>query len=238
MMAARGTLARRLVVGFLAVTVPGTLVLGAVTLYSIRSLAAAVRQLEEITLSLQSTQDLQLALDQATTPLQDYLLRGGQWRQQEFDRLIGVAQRKMISCASAACHGASRTPGEMAGLLVPTIEWLRAQGRLIFERAPLASDSARLLQVQEIDQLVSGTSQQLQRMSAALLVRVGALRQQAGAVSRQASVLTGGLTLAIVMLACAVAIIIANRISRPIQELLLGTRRIMAGNWGYRVRVG
>ncbi|MFQ5882760.1 MAG: sensor histidine kinase [Candidatus Methylomirabilales bacterium] len=235
--ARRGTLARRLTIGFLAVTLPGTVVLGVVTLYSIRSLVVVNRQLEEISLSLEATEGLHLVLTQVAAPPREYLLRGGQGREQEFGRLIRVAEQQRVSCASAACHGVSRTPKEMAALLAPTIEQLRTKGRLIFETALPGRKSNALLWMGEIDQLVSGTSQQLQRMSAALVLRVEALRQQSHEVSRQASVLIASLTLAIILLACGMAVILAKRISRPLQGLLLGTRRVMAGDWGYRVRV-
>lgn len=233
----RPTLARRLVIGFLAVTLPGTFVLGAVTLYSIRALVMVNRQLEQITLSLEATWNLHTALTQAAAPPREYLLRGGQGREQEFDRLMRVAEEKLVSCASAACHGTSRTPKEMAGLLTPTIEQLRSNGRLIFDTARAERKSDGLLRMKEIDELVSGSDQQLHRMSAALLLRVDALRQQSYAVSRRASFLIGSLTLAVILLACGVAVVLARRISRPLQELLLGTRRVMAGDWGYRVGV-
>ncbi|MBI4611151.1 MAG: HAMP domain-containing protein [Candidatus Rokubacteria bacterium] len=231
------TLARRLIIGFLVVTVPGTVLLGAVTLYSIRSLVIVNRQLEQITLSLQTTWDLHMALAQAAIPPREHLRRRGQADQANFDRLIGLAEEKLVSCASAACHAASRTPREMARLLNPAIEQLRSEGRLIFEMARPGKEPNAALHMNEMDRLVSTTNEQLHRMSAALLLRVEALRQEAHAVSRQASVLTASLTLAIVLLACSVALVLAKRISGPVQDLVVGTRRVMAGNWGYRVRV-
>ncbi|MFQ5829593.1 MAG: sensor histidine kinase [Candidatus Methylomirabilia bacterium] len=235
--AGRKTLAGRLVIGFLAVTVPGTVILGGVTLYSIWSLAGVNRQLEEISVSLEATWDLHLALMEAAAPPREYLLRGGQGREQEFDRLIRAVEEKVVSCASAACHVTSRTPKEMARRLTPTIEELRDGGRLIFQTARPERELTGLLRVKEIDRLVSGPNEQLHRMSAALLRRVEVLSRRSDAVIRQASVLTASLTLAIVLLACGVAILLAKRISSPLQELLLGTRRVMAGEWGYRVGV-
>jgi signal transduction histidine kinase len=237
MIAARGTLARRLVIGFLAVTVPGTLVLGAVTIYSIRSLVTANHRFEEINQSLGATRDLHLTLTQTAAPLRQYLLRGERGGQQEFERLIRGTEEKMVSCASAACHGASRTPREMAALVAPTIGQLRAKGRLIFEAARSRNESTNLRRLEEIEQLVSGTGQQFQRMSAALLLRAEALHEESHSVSRRTVVLTPMLTVAVVLLACGVAVVLAKRIARPIHELLLGTRQVMAGEWGYRVRL-
>ncbi|MFQ5898884.1 MAG: ATP-binding protein [Candidatus Methylomirabilia bacterium] len=235
--AKRKTLARRLMIGFLAVTVPGTVILGAVTLYSIWSLGKVNDQLEEISLSLKATWELHLSLMAAAAPLREYLLRGGQARQQEFDRLIRVVDEKIASCASVACHVASQTPREMASRLAPTIDQLRRKGGVIFQTARPASKSDGLLRMTEIEQLVSGPNRQLHRMSAALLLRVQVLRRQSDAVIRQASVLTASLTFAIVLLVCGVAMVLAKWISSPLQELLLGTRRVMAGDWGYRVGV-
>ncbi|MBI4560669.1 MAG: hypothetical protein HY724_01390, partial [Candidatus Rokubacteria bacterium] len=69
--AGRGTLARRLIIGFLVVTVPSTVVLGVVMLYSIRSLMVVNRQLEEVSLSLEATWALHQALSQAAAPPQE-----------------------------------------------------------------------------------------------------------------------------------------------------------------------
>ena len=236
-MANRGTLTRRFIIGFLTVTVPGTVVLGAVTLYSLWALVRVNRQLDEINRSLNATWALHQALSEAAAPPQEYLRRGGEGLRQEFDRLMGAVEEKIASCASATCHGTSRTPKEMAGLLTPSIAQLRTKGRLIFDTTRPGREANGLLRMEEIDRLVSGANEQLHRMSAALLFRVESLREQSHAVSRRASFVTASLSLAIILLACGVAFVLSKRISRPLQELLVGTRRVMAGDWGYRVGV-
>lgn len=74
-------------------------------------------------------------------------------------------------------------------------------------------------------------------MATVLVQKVEKLRRQSHLVSRQAFALTVVLTLLITGSAIAVASELAKRISRPIQELALGTRRITAGDWTYRVPV-
>jgi len=61
-------LARRFLTGVLAVTLPGTLVLGAVALYAVALLGTVSQHLAEITLSLEATRGLHLAVSRADAP--------------------------------------------------------------------------------------------------------------------------------------------------------------------------
>jgi hypothetical protein len=46
---------------------------------------------------------------------------------------IAEAEAKVGSCAEAACHGTSRMPRQLATALLPAIDHLRTEGRLILE---------------------------------------------------------------------------------------------------------
>lgn len=234
----RGSLRQRLTIGFLVVAIPGTLVLGIVTIYSIRSLFLVTHQLEEITLSLDATRNLQIALTELAAPLRDYLVGGRNEQQQaQFNLEVRAANDALVSCSSAACHATTLTPRQMAARLSPTLDRLRAKGAMVLGSDLPETQAARLLQLEDIDRLIGKASAQLGEMSNALVRRVEALRTQSHSVSRQALVLTVLLTLAITATGCAMATELAKRISRPIQDLLLGTRRVTAGDWVYRVAV-
>ncbi len=245
--APRGMLVRRLVLAFLAVTLPGTLVLGAVTFYAIRSLVLVNRQLEEIGFSLEATQDLHLALTRAAEVPRDFLLRGDpasrEPLRQEFQHGLSRLQHKIQSCSAAACHGATHSPREMAHLLSPALLELQREG-LALMATPLTPAAAGALtrapapsaDMARVDAAVSRASTRLGRMADSLGVRVTELREQSRAVSHWASLLTVLLTLIIVLVACGVAVLLAERISSPVNKLLKGTRQVMAGDWNYRVR--
>ncbi|MBI4409290.1 MAG: HAMP domain-containing protein [Gemmatimonadetes bacterium] len=234
----RGVLAWRLVTAFLAVTIPGTLVLGGVTFYAMHSLVSVNRELEEIGLSLEATQALHLALTQAVAPAREALVAGGNTRalQREFEQRNTALRTKLASCGAAACHGAPRSPREMAASLSPAADRLLEEGRQIFASASVPAGTASR-SVARLEEPVSTASRQLQRMSDELLLRVETLRDRSRRVSRSALALTVTFTLVITLLAGTVAVLLAHRISRPVQQLLLGTRRVMAGDWADPVRV-
>jgi len=58
----------------------------------------------------------------------------------------------------------------------------------------------------------------------------------ADAVRRRAWVLTVALTTAIALAGAAAAMLTARRIARPLNDLLLGIRRVMTGDWSHQVR--
>jgi two-component system NtrC family sensor kinase len=96
-----------------------------------------------------------------------------------------------------------------------------AAGRLLPLRAGIATVEARL-----------------QPMSATLRTRVDELAMRARAVERTGFVVTGVLTIALVLVATAGAAVLARRIVRPVRDLLAGTNRVMTGDWSVRVREG
>lgn len=74
-------------------------------------------------------------------------------------------------------------------------------------------------------------------MADTLVKRVAALREQSQALSQRALTLMILVSFAVVVMGSCIAAFLANRVSRPIQGLLQGTRRVRAGDWGYRVMV-
>jgi len=234
----RGNLTRRFILGFLIATIPGTIVLGLFTIYSVRSLVAVNRQLDEISLSLEATDHIQLALFKADAVARAFLLHRHDGGPQEFEGAVHSAQEQLTSCASASCHGNSRlTTNEMAASLSPKFERLRVQGLKVFEVASPGAQSYRPGDADEVDQLVSGITHRLQTMADTLVKRVAALREQSQALSQRALTLMILVSFAVVVMGSCIAAFLANRVSRPIQGLLQGTRRVRAGDWGYRVMV-
>jgi len=162
----RGNLTRRFILGFLIATIPGTIVLGLFTIYSVRSLVAVNRQLDEISLSLEATDHIQLALFKADAVARAFLLHRHDGGPQEFEGAVHSAQEQLTSCASASCHGNSRlTTNEMAASLSPKFERLRVQGLKVFEVASPGAQSYRPGDADEVDQLVSGITHRLQTMA-------------------------------------------------------------------------
>jgi signal transduction histidine kinase len=231
------TLARQLLIGFLAVTVPATLLLGGVTIYSLRTLDDLVSRAREIALSLEAARELQLALLQAEDPLEAYLLGGNEGSREEFARRMAVVEARVAGCAAAPCHGAARTPAAMVDVLRPALDALRQEGEMILSRSVTAAGTT-LAPLGPVHAAVSTVHETLQPMSETLRHRADDLGRQAQAVGKRATILTGSLTVAIVLLACAAAVVLADRISRPLRGLLAGTRRVMAGDWDSQVRAG
>lgn len=229
-------LARQLLIAFLAVTVPGTLLLGVVTLYSLHSMGKVSGDLAEITLSLGATRDLHLVLSQAESPLSEYLVRRDPRERKEFGALIQAAEDKLVSCSSSACHSQTKTPAQMAASLAPDVEHLRTEGEAILASASVDANVDRA-RIEAVHELIGEMRRKLHRMSGALLVRVEDLGDQARRVSRRASLIGASLTAAIVLVACGAAVLIAGRIARPLRDLLKGIRRVMTGDWSYRVEV-
>lgn len=235
----KGNLTSRFILGFLIATIPGTIVLGLFTIYSIHSLVAVNRQLDEISLSLEATGHIQLALFKADGTARAFLLHQRDGGPQEFEGAVHSAQGQLTSCASASCHGNSRlTTNQMAASLSPKFERLRIQGLKVFEAAGPGAQAYRPGQADEVDQLVSGISDRLQTMADILVKRVALLRKQSRALSERALTLMILVNFAVVVMGSGIAAFLANRVSRPIQSLLQGTRRVRAGDWGYRVRAG
>ena len=235
----RGNLTRRFILGYLIATIPGTILLGLFTIYSIRSLVAVNRQLDEISLSLEATDHIQLALFRADATVGAFLLHRRDGGPQEFEGAVHSAQQQLTSCASASCHGNSLlTTKEMAASLSPKFERLRIKGLKVFDAAGPSVQSSRPGEADDVDLLVSGISHRLQTMADILVKRVAVLREQSQALSERALTLMILVSVAVVVMGSCIAAFLADRVSRPIQSLLQGTRRVRAGDWGYRVMVG
>jgi signal transduction histidine kinase len=223
-------LARQLVIGFLAVIIPSTLLLGGVTVYSLISLDRVNRGLVEIMRSREAVADLHLTLAQAGAPLGAFLLGGDQRNRERFETLLADAQAKVRSCAEATCHSSTRMPRQLVTALLPAIERLRAQGRLIIAEGPGRGEE----RVETVRVSISGMRRALEPMLAAVRLKGETLIEEAGALRRRVWALTLSLSVLIVVAGAGAATVIARRISRPVSDLVRGTRRVMAGDWSYR----
>jgi len=120
----------------------------------------------------------------------------------------------------------------MAESLKPAIEQLKRDGRLIFTPGH-GGGAARLDAVRgTVDNVLRATEPMLQ----AIHVRADELAGEVESVRRRAWALTVALTATIVLAGAAAAMVIARRLSRPLNDLLLGIRGVMAGDWSYRAR--
>jgi signal transduction histidine kinase len=224
-------LRRQLLVGFLAVIVPSTLLLGGVTTHALRSLGRVNAQIVEITHSREAVSDLQITVNQVGAPLGAFLLTGDVGNRRRFRDLLGVAEAKLDSCASAPCHVTTRTPARMVDTLRPAIEQLRTDGDMIFEGGA-GGGAAR---VESVRQAVLKMRGAFEPMLEAVRARGDELLREADAVRWRAWALTVSLTALVALVGGAAAMVIAGRIARPVSELVDGIRRIMAGDWAYQV---
>jgi len=229
------TLARQLLVAFLLVAVPGTLVLGGVTMYSLRSLGTVSHQLAEILLSLEGTREVNLALTQAERPLLDHLRRPDPAHRAAFERIVQGAELKLATCAASRCHGAASSTTDMVATITPAITQIREAGLIVFGDA--SDDRATTAAIENVRRAAAFGHEHLERMSSALLTRVGELGWRSHEVSRRATRLTGSLTVAVLVLAGVVALVSARRIAAPLHALVAVIRRVMAGDWSARVEV-
>ena len=225
-------LARQLLIGFLAVIVPSTVLLSAVTYYSLASLDSAISELAEIIRSREAVTDLNSTLVEASAPLVGFLVSRDPANRERFERLIRTAESKLQSCAGGFCHYARGTPARMAAALRPAVEQLRREGRAIFE-ADVPEGVAR---VEAARQGVAGVLARVEPMLQAVRDHAAQDEKIADAVRRRAWVLTVALTMTIALAGAAAAMLTARRIARPLNDLLLGIRRVMTGDWSHQVR--
>jgi len=101
-------LARQLLIGFLAVIVPSTIVLGAVTFYSLTAMRRLSDEFVEITHSDEAVTDLHMTLTQAGTPLGFFLLTGNPAHRRRFEDLILAAEKRLASCGATAQSAPTR----------------------------------------------------------------------------------------------------------------------------------
>ena len=225
-------LARQLLIGFLAVILPSAILLGAVTFHSLASLERVSNEVVEIMRSREALTDLSMTLSQATAPLGAFLISRDPSNRQRFEDLVRTAETKLQSCGGASCHTSSLTPAHMAMRLAPAIEQLKRDGRMVFE-AGARDGAARIEAVRRTIANVRVTVEPMLRMVSQRGIQ---LEQEAGLVQRRAWVMTVSLTGAIALAGVVAAMLIAGRIARPLHDLLQGIRRVMAGDWSYRVR--
>jgi len=226
-------LAQQLLIGFLAVIVPSAVLLGSVTFYSLHSLDRVHEEVHDIFHSREAVADLRITLAQVGSPLGAFLLTGDPSNRQRFDDLVRAAEEKLATCGTSECHGSSQTPGKMVARLRPAMEHLKAEGHLVFEQ-PAANGVAH---VEAVRRAVAGIRSEVEPMLIAVRLRGDALEAEAETVRRRAWVLTISLTASIALAGGVAAMIIARRISQPLSDLVVGTRRIVAGDWSYRASV-
>jgi two-component system NtrC family sensor kinase len=224
-------LRRHLLLAFLAVIVPSTLLLGSVTAYSLVSLGRVSQELAEIMHAREAVMDITVTLAQVGGPLGAYLVGGEERNRQRFDGLVGSVEAKLDSCGSSACHGSNRAPARMVEGLRPIVDQLKADGRRVFDEGP-GGGAAR---VDAVRQSVVTIRQTAEPMLASVRRRSDALIAEAARVPRRAWVLTLSFTLIIALAGGLAAVIMARRISRPLSDLVYGIRRVMAGDWSHRV---
>jgi signal transduction histidine kinase len=223
-------LARQLVIGFLAVIIPSTLLLGGVTVYSLISLGRVTRELAEIMRSREAVADLHLTLAQTGAPLGAFLLEGDRRNRERFETLMAAAEAKVRSCAQATCHSSTRMPHQLVTALEPAMERLRTEGRLLFE----GHGAHGAERVEAVRESVMSMRRAVEPMLVAVRERGEGLVAQAQVVQQRTWVLTLSFTVAIVLAGVLAATFIARRISRPVSDLVRGTRRVMAGDLTYR----
>jgi signal transduction histidine kinase len=226
-------LARQLLIGFIAVIVPSTVLLGAVTFYSVRSMARVSNELAEISRSDEAVTDLNMTLTQAGAPLDSFLHKGDSGSRRRFEDVVREAETKLQSCGAVPCHSSSQTPARMAAGLKPVIDQVKREGRRVFENKGDGADA----RVEAVHRIVADAREVTEPMLKAIHLRAGELQGEADSVIQRAWVLTLALTGAIVLAGAATAMVIAGRIARPLNDLLLGVRRVMAGDWSYQASV-
>ncbi len=225
-------LARQLLIGFLAVIVPSTVLLGTVTLYSLVSLDRVTRELLEITRSHEAVTDLNATLHQLGAPLGAFMLGGDVSNRRRFDELIRAAEGKLKTCGEGSCHGSSQTPASMAAKIRPALAQLELDGHRLFERGP-GGGAGR---VEAVRRTVRGVRDVMEPMMAAVHVRGEELKREADTVRAHAWFMTETLTGVVLLAGVLAALLISRRISHPLGELLLGIRRVMTGDWSHEVK--
>ncbi len=226
-------LARRLLIAFLSVIVPSTLLLGALTVYSIRTLDRLNHELVRVTESREAVAELRQTLTRLWNPLGAYVHDRDSGNREKFETLVQSAEQQLRSCAQGSCHVSTRAPESMADALRPGLEQIKAQGRRIFETGPRQGAA----HAEAVDRSIEALRDAVERMVTAVRPSVYELEESVEAVEHRALVLAGLLTIGICLGGSAVAIIIARRISRPLSDLVHGTRRVKGGDWTYQAGV-
>ena len=224
-------LARQLLVGFLAVIVPSTILLGVVTLYSVVALDRVTGEFVEIIRSDEALSELHVTVNQAWAPLSDFLSSGDPATRRRFEEILRAARTRVESCGASRCHSSNQTPAQMAATLRPAIEELGRHGRLAFD----GDDGDRALHIDAMREAMARVRALTGLMLRAIHLRGDELARGAEVVRRRAWILTVALGTAVVLAGALAALLIARRIARPLHGLLLGIRRVMGGDWTARV---
>lgn len=233
----RATIATKLMLGFLIVVIPEAIILGGVGYYSIRELIIINHQLEEISTSLETTRELNLAIAKLVTPVNEYTVYGDIRARGHFDRLIKTVDEKLNTCATANCHWTSKEPKKMAGNIILRVSNVKEAAQVFFGlKDPIRNSQGSTL-MKEINDTLYITSAQLNWMSQALVGRVQLLQTQSQEMGRKALVYLYVFTLSVVALGIFVAYFISRRISNPIRYLLQGTKQVIKGNLDHHVKV-
>ncbi len=231
------SLALKLVLGFLVVTVPSVAVLGGISFYALHDLNNVNRQLYEISRSLESVRALEAAFGRMAAPLSDVGLVGGEAEERRFAGLIHQVDNQLHSCADAACHGNTQSPTEMANRLVPYVQQIRDLAALLVQPGPERRRGDRALWLREISRLGQDASGQMERMSSKLVDRIEALQGESRRVDQRMKHFMAASIALILLVAIAAAYLVAARLLKPIRELLAGTGHVMSGDLGYRVPI-
>jgi len=233
----RAGIATKLILGFLIVVIPEAILLGGAGYYSIRKLIIVNHQLEEISASLEATRDLNLAIAELVTPVNEYTVYGDIRARGHFDRLVKTVDEKLNTCAAATCHWTSKEPRKMAGRIILRVSNVKEVAHVFFGlRDPIRNPQGSTL-IKEINENIYIMSTQFNWMSQALIGRVQLLRTQSHEMSRKALVYLFAFTLSVVALAISAAYFISLRITNPVWHLLQGIRQVIKGNLDHHVKV-
>jgi signal transduction histidine kinase len=225
----------RLFAAFLLVTVPALAVMAALSLYTLRELAGANHELQEISRSLEAVQALETAVAKTITPLSAFLVDGAPAEARRFDTVLQDVEMRLRSCGGAACHGISQQPRAMAESLAPYLRAIKNRAASIFGSGEPLPEQAKVRMLHEISRQGEETNGRLQKMSSTLLARVASLQGKSEEVSRRAVTLTIVTVLLVVSLAAVSAWFLSRRLLKPVGDLLAGTRHIMQGDLKHRV---
>ena len=102
-------LARQLLIGFLAVIVPSTILLGAVTFHALASMDRLAEEFVQISRADEALTNLHLTLTRAGTSLTAFLVGHGPLDRKRFEELVRAAEERIRSCGAASCHSPIRS---------------------------------------------------------------------------------------------------------------------------------
>ncbi|MBI1746510.1 MAG: HAMP domain-containing protein [Acidobacteria bacterium] len=234
----RLTINKKLLLGFLTVSIPATIVLSGVCYFSLRELIRANQHLEEISRSLNAINTLNLSIKEMTVPINRYMADRDDENKKRFTELRNVIHKDLDRCGSLMCHGASRKPIDMAKRIRPLVEEIEAKAVEVFQQNDPVSDPLHMIALADsLNKLSDAPARRIASMSETLSARVESLREKSLRVSVVVQRLLLVCTISIIVLAVLVAWFVARKLSGPIQKLVTGTQRIVEGDLEYRVAI-